>query len=367
MTIQTKGGFIWLIAGIGGAAMAGPLVPFGLALIWTSRRCSDEAVRRGWIEVLPELPEAEKAKKVLTQAMAEAQPSRAEEEAGQGTATHQPLAKSHGEDEPTRAAVATMERQFDAVKAEVEEEERVTRSKKTAIDRIKASPYTSRLFLGSQRTGKSYLAAAAAAEIGVDVYHINLASNLGSDDTEDARYWAGVKASVCCKLKRMDEDDAAQKIAEAIEVFYQFEDSRRPSILIVDEWAEIGSQFHRYSYLLDELLKLLANECASLASTGTKQKKAIWAIAPMMVAGDLVQPAKAIKSLKLCYVTIPPGRVIQWTNSDGEDNAVTFDDALFEQVKNNFKGVSDPGKKWTDDRIVWVGGSWLPVGELKAL
>jgi hypothetical protein len=153
-------------------------------------------------------------------------------------------------------------------------------------------------------------------------------------------------------------------VAEAIAIFHRFEATRRPAILIVDEWAEIGSQYHRYSHLLGELLVLLASECASLGSTGMKQKKAIWAIAPMMVAGDMVQSAKVAKTLKLCYVTVPPGRAMQWVNSEGENNEVVFDNSLFEQVQANFKGVSEPGKKWTDDRIAWVGGSWLPIGDL---
>ena len=70
MTIQTKGAFLWLGAGIGGAAIAGPLVPFGLFLLWTSRQCAATAEERGWIEPLPPLPEVEQAQQVLVESVA---------------------------------------------------------------------------------------------------------------------------------------------------------------------------------------------------------------------------------------------------------------------------------------------------------
>lgn len=264
------------------------------------------------------------------------------------------IARSFGSPSP----VTTMERQFQAVKQEIEQEEKTVKNAKTAISRILAAPYTSRFFVGAQRSGKSYLAAMAAAEMDINVYHLNLASNLGNaGDTEDSRYWRNVKASVCCKLKRLDSSEAAQKIAEAIDVFWQFEEDTSPALLIVDEWAEMGSLYNRHSALLAELTTLLANECSSLSSTGTKQRKAIWAIAPEIVAGNLVQPAKAVKALKLCYVTVPPGRSLDW-----QGNAVRFSEELFEQVRVNFKAVEHPGSMWREDRIAWIEGDWLPVG-----
>jgi hypothetical protein len=55
--------------------------------------------------------------------------------------------------------------------------------------------------------------------------------------------------------------------------------------------------------------------------------------------------------------------VIQWRDSDGRDNAVTFHSGLYDQVAANFD-IEPPGLNWVEDRIAWVGGKWLPVGEL---
>jgi hypothetical protein len=74
MTVRTKGAFLWLGAGIGGAAIAGPLVPFGLFLLWTSRQCAATAEERGWIQPLPALPAVEQAQQVLVESVAVGNP-----------------------------------------------------------------------------------------------------------------------------------------------------------------------------------------------------------------------------------------------------------------------------------------------------
>jgi hypothetical protein len=115
--------------------------------------------------------------------------------------------------------------------------------------------------------------------------------------------------------------------------------------------------------LLKGLLCIIADKITTLSSSGKKRKKAIWTIAPEFVAGSLVQDAKAIKKLSLCYVTIHPSKTVDW---DGQ--AIGFSDELYDQIKNNYS-ITDPASMGLPDadRIVYMNKQWLPIGELKRL
>jgi hypothetical protein len=99
-----------------------------------------------------------------------------------------------------------------------------------------------------------------------------------------------------------------------------------------------------------------------LASTGIKRAQAIWTASPDFVAGACTQDCKAIKSLSLCYVTIPPGKSVDWNG-----NPVKFHQETFENIKRNFPSLSYPEGKWKGERICFVDGQWRELGELPSL
>jgi hypothetical protein len=161
----------------------------------------------------------------------------------------------------------------------------------------------------------------------------------------------------------MDGFDAGHYIVAAVNLIHKFYSDPQPSILVIDEIAYIGATGNQHSELLKGLLCIIADKITTLSSSGKKRKKAIWTIAPEFVAGSLVQDAKAIKKLSLCYVTIHPNKTVDW---DGQ--AIGFSDELYDQIKNNYS-ITDPSSMGLPDadRIVYMSKQWLPIGELKRL
>jgi hypothetical protein len=230
---------------------------------------------------------------------------------------------------------------------------------------ILASPYSSYLMIGGQRTGKSYFAAVTSRELaknGTKVFHINLASY----GDEDAYYWTHASRSVTGDLSTItDADEAQTLIDDALAVVDDFWDSQ-DAILICDEITLAGSKHNTHSDLMGDYLKAIAGKISSLTTTGMKRRKAIWCLCPELVAGALQDAAKAIKSLKLVYFAIAPGQFADW-----EGQTISFDYSLHQQIKANWTSVGMPTDEQIDllkahsiDRIVWMGEQWLPVGDL---
>lgn len=231
----------------------------------------------------------------------------------------------------------------------------------TAYSILVDNPFSSRAGFGWQRTGKSYLFAIATQELalerGVQIFHINLASY----GDEDSRYWGHAVQSVRCDLPSLDEYQAQHFIDRAIECVHQFFATRN-AVLVLDEITLTGSLNNQHAEAVAPLLKLVADKISCLASTGVKRAQAIWTLSPDFVAGNCTQDCKAIKSLSLCYVTIPPGKSVDWNG-----NPVKFHQETFENVKRNFPSLTYPEGKWKGDRICFVDGKWRELGELPAL
>jgi len=230
----------------------------------------------------------------------------------------------------------------------------------TALSIIVSDPYQSRAWFGAQRTGKSYLAAVASLQInellGCKIYHINLAS-FGN---EDSYYWSHAVKSLTCDLSSLGGYEASQMIKSAIELVKEFY-STQNAILIVDEVAYCGSSVAAHKDALAELMRIIADKITTLSSSGKKRMQAIWTIAPEFVAGSLTQDAKAVKKLKLCYVSVHPSASINW-----QGQTIGFDWELFNQIKANYT-ISDPICVPSQDRICFIGSDWVPVGELPDL
>ena len=230
-------------------------------------------------------------------------------------------------------------------------------AKPTALSLLTSSPFISRAIFGSQRTGKSYLAACASRQIagnGTKIFHLNLASY----GQEDEKYWQHATESLTIDLSDSPShvaNDAIGKAIALVEHFYSTENS----VLIVDEWAYIGSQNNTHSEALAPLMNLLADKITTLSSTGIKRKKAIWTIAPECVGGSMTQDAKAVKKLSLVLVAIAPGKTVSWNNMP-----IGFSSELYSQINNNFtiKVPAINSALAGQDRIAFVDGEWVPVG-----
>ncbi|MBD2079593.1 hypothetical protein [Leptolyngbya sp. FACHB-17] len=260
-------------------------------------------------------------------------------------------------DQPTKAISLVEDR---PTPVDVPEQAVQPSARPTALSCIVADPYQSRAFFGAQRTGKSYLAAVASKEIhdhlSCKIFHFNLAS-FGD---EDSYYWSHAAESIRGDLSSLDTFEAKDVIKDAIALVKRFY-STQNAILIVDEIAYLGSTSNQHGELLKPLLTLIADKITTLSSSGKKRQQAIWTIAPEFVAGSLTQDAKAVKKLKLCYVSAHPEKTVTWNGQ-----SIGFDWELFRQIKANFE-IADPSVVPSGDRICFIGSDWLPVGELPDL
>ena len=236
------------------------------------------------------------------------------------------------------------------------------------MDAVMKSPGISRLMIGGQRTGKSYLAAVASRELvaqGWKIYHVNLASY----GTEDSYYWEHCTRSVVGDLPSItEESEAITLLGQAIECLNDFW-AQEKAIMVCDEITYMGSKFGQWDEAVNEYLCLVAGRISALTSSGMKREKAIWALCPELVSGSLVGPAKAIKLLDLMLFAIAPGRSVTWNKQE-----ITFNESLYGQVAHNFENVSRPTEEQVRlcndhgiDRICYLNGEWLPVGDLPKL
>jgi len=238
----------------------------------------------------------------------------------------------------------------------------------TGLLRIVADPFQSRAFFGAQRTGKSFFVAAATqklAEQGVQTFHINLASVQDSGD--DDLYW-GHATSVRGDLGFMDSRDASELIARAIALVKQFIDAPSGALLICDEWTVVGRKNHSYAEEMEPLTRMLNGMIASLVSSGKQRQKAVWTIAPDMVAGGLTDGAKlAVKDLALVLIAVAPWSTVEWSRRDGRGlkSEISFSHELYGQLDRNYAGLTKPrnnGSLSSSDRIVFMDGHWYPLG-----
>ena len=231
---------------------------------------------------------------------------------------------------------------------------------RTALEMLIASPFISRAVYGAQRAGKTNLVAAVMqilAEKGVKVFVINLSSvNVGH---EDSIYWDSADIrSVRGDLETIDNpDEAAKLIGDAILLIGEFMREPEPSILIVDEWAAMTASHAEYVDLLAPLIKKLAAKITAFSSSGMKREKALWTIAPEIVAGTMEDFGKAVKKLSLCLVAIAPGHTESWNGQE-----LSFNWELYGQCSKNYVGLTPPPADFKESRIVYLDSQWVALG-----
>jgi hypothetical protein len=231
----------------------------------------------------------------------------------------------------------------------------------TAFSKILDNPMESRAFFGAQRTGKSYFCAAATAAIAkrdnTNVFHLNLHSY----GDEDSYYWLHAE-SIAVDMAMMDHQQAkvvVQSAARLVEKFFKTPNS----ILVFDEWTILGAVNSRHKDLVAVLFGFIADKIAVLTSSGKKRRQAIWAISPNFVAANLTQSAKAIKSLNLAYLSIPPGVTVNWNGQ-----AIGCSHELFNQLNVNYTVAPLPfAGEFECERIACIDAEWIPLGEFPPL
>jgi hypothetical protein len=232
----------------------------------------------------------------------------------------------------------------------------------TAWDSVLSDPMRSRAFFGGQRTGKSYFAAAVSSQIkrqkNTRIFHLNL----HSFGDEDGYYWKHAEQSIAVDLSAMDFQQAkvvVQSAIKLVETFYKTPNS----ILIFDEITIVGATNSRYKDLVAPLLGFLADKITILTSSGKKREQAIWTLAPEMVAANLTQPAKAIKSLSLFYISVAPGRSVDW-----QGQAIGASLELWSQLNVNYTVAPLPfAGEFECDRIACIDAEWVPLGAVPKL
>ena len=229
--------------------------------------------------------------------------------------------------------------------------------KRTALEVLCASPFVSRAFYGFQRSGKTNLVANAANRLkqtrGIETFVLNL-SSFG---TEDAAYWQDFRG-VFGDLLAASPEAAETLIKQAIALVDEFMAHPTPAILVCDEWTFMGAKHGEHADILAPLVKGLASKITGFASSGMKRRKALWAISPTIVAGELEDFAKSIKKLSPCVVAIAPSHAEHW-----EGDELTFSRELFNQVLTNYPGaLSEPPATSEVSRIACINGEWLALG-----
>jgi hypothetical protein len=232
----------------------------------------------------------------------------------------------------------------------------------TAWDVVLGNPMESRAFFGGQRTGKSYFCAALTNEIkkrhNTRIFHLNL----HSFGDEDGYYWKHCEQSIAVDLSMMDGHQAKVVIQSATRIVEEF--YRTPNaILVVDEWTIIGAVNSRYRQMLEPLIGFVADKIAVLTSSGKKRGQAIWTISPNFVAANLTQNAKAIKGLNLCYLSVTPGKKIDWNGQ-----AIGASLELWNQLNVNYTIAPLPFVgEFEGDRIACIDAEWIPLGTFPKL
>ena len=240
----------------------------------------------------------------------------------------------------------------------------ITPEFETALDCILNSPFKSRAFFGAQRSGKSMMVSIISRKLhnrGVKVFHLNLLSFVKEDLDEDAEYTKHCVESIRADISHIptNEDGQAEVnelVQDCVDMIQRWWDCPGEAILIVDEWAYLSSKDCYFASFLESIVKLISDKRAATGSSGMKREKAVYMIAPTMVASNMTKSGLSIKSSDLVYVTINPNSNVDW-NGQG----VTFDHQLFDQVKNNFTHLSYP-EGLDAERIAYVGDRWYPLG-----
>lgn len=228
------------------------------------------------------------------------------------------------------------------------------------VDVLVAALFSNRSIWGGQRTGKTALAAKASAEImlrepGVKVFYINLfAADL---EATNAMFKHAYRAIVC-DLAPLKPYNATATILEAAKVFDEFTQTTG-AILILDEASSMGDINGRHFEGLTPLIDDLVGYLSSIRGSTKKRKKAVWTIAPEIVAGNLGNGMKSLmKGFSPVLVAISKNRTVDW-----EGQEIACDTTLQGQLEINFKPARFSVPEMDVDRCCLIDSVWMPLGD----
>ncbi|MEO1208847.1 MAG: hypothetical protein AAFX78_04815 [Cyanobacteria bacterium J06638_20] len=233
----------------------------------------------------------------------------------------------------------------------------------TAVREILKAPLYTRIFLGGQRSGKSFAASRLSQYLqqhnGTKVYAINLAL------VKNPEHWSHANKSAIADLTAptITEGSALKAIKDAMATLEEFK-RHKNALLLIDEWTIIGATTFKFNEQLKPFIDEVCSTITTLSSRGLQADQAVWLIAPHCRLDFLEKTAKALKLCKLCLVAANPVNPF-----DVDGNLISFDGELFDQVKNNWRDVTlpDQGINSLDSkRIAFINGQWLPLGGIGA-
>lgn len=234
---------------------------------------------------------------------------------------------------------------------------------RTAMHEILKAPLYTRIFLGGQRSGKSYGVSQVSRYLQqqneTKVFAINLAL------VKNPEYWDHADRKVIADLTAADVDKAIaiQSIKEARAVLDEFK-RHKNALLIIDEWTIIGATTFKFNEQLRPFIDDVCSTITTLSSRGLQASQAVWLIAPHCRLDFLEKSAKALKLCKLCLVAANPVQPF-----DVGGNQISFDWELFDQVKNNWRDIVPPEQgidSLSAERIAFINSQWMPLGNVNA-
>lgn len=232
---------------------------------------------------------------------------------------------------------------------------------RTPVDILVAALFSHRAFYGGQRTGKSLLASAASAGIveaapGTKVFYLNL---FAFDFAETQRMFGHAHKSVICDLAPVSKFEAEPTIAAAAALFTEFTQTTG-AILIIDEAASMGDVRGRHIEALSPLVNNLVGYLSAIRDSSKKRRKAVWTVAPGIVAGNLDDGMKSLmKGFSPVLVAIPKHRSVDW-----EGQTLTTDTTIAGQLKSNYSGMTFDAPEMDCDRVCLIDSIWMPLGHL---
>lgn len=232
----------------------------------------------------------------------------------------------------------------------------------TAVGEILKAPLYTRIFLGGQRSGKSFAASKLSQYLkqhnGTKIFAINLAL------VKNPEYWYHADKAAIADLTApsITEGSALKAIKDARAVLEEFKHHKN-ALLLIDEWTIIGATTFKFNGHLKPFLDDVCSAVTALASRGLQADQAVWLIAPHCRLDFLEKSAKALKLCRLCLVAANPVNPF-----DVDGNLITFDSELYGQVKNNWTDMIPPDQgidSLDSERIAFINGQWLPLGSVE--
>ncbi|NER90392.1 HNH endonuclease signature motif containing protein [Moorena sp. SIO3A2] len=211
---------------------------------------------------------------------------------------------------------------------------------------------------GAGKTEMYFWVTYLAAQLGVKVFYINLATK----PQDLGRKWEGHTRCIRTDLRKIaNPTDAEAVVSETHHLIQEFDHTTGKKLLIVDEGNIIFLKTHKYAKLMKPMVEELTALIGDLNSAGGKENASVHVLVQVLKAGSLTQNILPIlKSLRLNFITVAPG---QSAEAKDRDQKISTNAQAHQSVIDNYgsdyrKIPSGLG----DSRVVNLDGRWSPCG-----